>query len=151
MQYRLDFYSIDALMQIITRASRIMSISIDKDGIRELARCSRGMPNVTLQLLRRISDYAQIRAERAITKQIVDEVLNLEGIDSLGLEEIHRRILRIIIEKFNGGPVGVITIAELIGLAVNTIEDIYLPYLIMLGFINRTPEGLIVTHHAYEI
>lgn len=149
-RFRLDFYSQDAMEDIVVRAAGMLKIEIDPDGASEIARRSRGTPRIGLRLLRRVRDYAQTRADGVITEEVTQEALALMHIDELGLDEIDRRILRTIIEKFSGGPVGLETIAAAISEDSSTIMDVYEPYLIQLGFIDRTPRGRTATKHAYN-
>ncbi len=148
-RFRLDYYSQAALEHIVTRAAGMLKIAIEPEGASEIARRARGTPRIGLRLLRRVRDYAQTRADGIITRPVTDEALQLMNIDGLGLDEIDRRILRVIIEKFNGGPVGVETIAAATSEDRSTIEDVYEPYLIQLGFLDRTKRGRVVTPHAY--
>jgi Holliday junction DNA helicase RuvB len=148
-RFRLDYYSQPALEHIVTRAAGMLKIAIEPEGASEIARRARGTPRIGLRLLRRVRDYAQTRADGIITRPVTDEALQLMNIDGLGLDEIDRRILRVIIEKFNGGPVGVETIAAATSEDRSTIEDVYEPYLIQLGFLDRTKRGRVVTPHAY--
>ncbi len=149
-RFRLDFYDQQAMEHIVRRAATMLNIEIHPDGTAEIAKRSRGTPRVALRLLRRVRDYAQTRAEGVITSAVANEALKLMEIDHLGLDEIDRRILRTIIEKFSGGPVGLETIAASISEDSATIMDVYEPYLIQLGFIDRTPRGRITTPHAYK-
>jgi holliday junction DNA helicase RuvB len=148
-RFRLDFYSQEAMEEIITRAASRLHIAIEPAGASAIARRARGTPRIGLRLLRRVRDYAQIRADGVITEDVTTDALNLMNIDHLGLDEIDRRLLRVIIEKFNGGPVGLDTIGAAISEDTSTIMDVYEPYLIQLGFIERTPRGRTVTRHAY--
>jgi holliday junction DNA helicase RuvB len=148
--YRLDFYSQEAIQRIIVRAAELLAVPIEPDGTIELARRSRGTPRVALRLLRRVRDYAQVRATGVISQGVAQEALNLLAIDELGLDDIDRRVLHTIIDKFDGGPVGLDTIAAAISEESDTIEDVYEPYLLQLGFLERTPRGRIATKHAYE-
>jgi len=148
--YRMDFYSQDAIERIITRAAQMLNVPIEPDGTSEMARRSRGTPRVALRLLRRVRDYAQVRATGVISKAVAQEALNLLAIDDLGLDDIDRRVLSTIVEKFDGGPVGLDTIAAAISEESDTIEDVYEPYLLQLGFIERTPRGRVATKRAYE-
>jgi holliday junction DNA helicase RuvB len=149
-QYRLEFYGVEAMIKIVTRASALLNMPIDADGAHEVASRSRGTPRIALRLLKRVRDYAQVRAGGEITFDVANEALNLEGIDPLGLDEIDHRILRTIIEKYNGGPVGLNTIAASISEESDTIEDVYEPYLLQLGFLDRRPQGRVATRRAYE-
>ncbi len=147
--YRLDFYSPAVMALIIVRAARVMAVPIDPEGAAEIGRRARGTPRVGLRLLKRVRDYAQVRADGTITKLVVDEALDLAEIDPLGLDDIDRRVLLAIIEKFNGGPVGLETIAASIGEESDTIMDVCEPYLLQLGFLERTPRGRMATRLAY--
>jgi Holliday junction DNA helicase RuvB len=148
--YRLDFYGEDALVRIIERAAAMLQMPIDRAGSQEIARRSRGTPRVSLRLLRRVRDYAQVRADGVITKQVAADSLELMEIDNLGLDDIDRRVLEAVIDKFGGGPVGLETIAASISEEADTIMDVYEPYLLQLGFIERTPRGRVATQRAYE-
>lgn len=149
-QFRLDFYDLVAMQHIIDRAAGMLKIEIRPEGTAEIARRSRGTPRVALRLLRRVRDYAQVRAEGVITGPVADEALALLNIDHLGLDDIDRRILSYIIEKFGGGPVGLETIAAAISEDSATIMDVCEPYLLQLGFLGRTPRGRVATPAAYE-
>jgi len=148
--YRLDFYSQSAMEEIVARSARVLRIPTDKAGIREIARRARGTPRVANRLLRRVRDYAQVRADGAITEAVAQEALALLEVDVLGLDDIDRKVLRTIIEKFDGGPVGLETIAAAISEESDTIMDVYEPYLLQLGFLDRTSRGRVVTRRAYE-
>lgn len=147
--YRLDFYEQHAMEHIIDRAAGMLKVDITREGTIEIAKRSRGTPRVALRILRRVRDFAQIRADGTITGEVAHAALDLMEIDSLGLDDADRRILLTIIEKFDGGPVGLDTIAAAISEDSATIMDVYEPYLLQLGFIDRTPRGRITTHHAY--
>ncbi len=149
-RFRLDFYDQNAMESIVKRAAQMLKIDIEAQGASEIARRSRGTPRVGLRLLRRVRDYAQTRAEGVITSPVASEALELLDIDHLGLDEIDRRILYTIIDKFGGGPVGLETIGAAISEDSSTIMDVYEPYLIQLGFIDRTPRGRVATPHAYS-
>lgn len=149
-RFRLDFYEQDAMESIINRAANLLKVEIVPEGATEIAKRSRGTPRVGLRLLRRVRDFAEIRADGIITAQVTHDALQLMEIDHLGLDDIDRRILRTIIEKFGGGPVGLDTIGAAISEDRSTIMDVYEPYLIQLGFIDRTPRGRICTVHAYN-
>jgi Holliday junction DNA helicase RuvB len=149
-RFRLDYYSQEAMQTIITRAAEMLSIPIEAAGAAEIARRSRGTPRIGLRLLRRVRDYAQTRADGVITESVTRQALELMAIDHLGLDEVDRRILSTIIEKFNGGPVGLETIAAATSEDKSTIMDVYEPYLLQLGFIDRTPRGRVATIHAYQ-
>ena len=148
---RLDYYSVEELREIIMRAAKILQVDISGDGACEIARSARGTPRVANRLLKRVRDFAQIKADNAITEQVAQAALRLFEVDKLGLDEIDRRLLLTMIEKFGGGPVGLDTMAASISEEAETIEDIYEPYLLQLCFLQRTPRGRIVTplacHH----
>jgi holliday junction DNA helicase RuvB len=148
--YRLDFYELEPMIEIVTRAAALLKVPIDEAGAHEIASRSRGTPRVGLRLVRRVRDFAQVRAQGAITHQIACDALALYGIDPLGLDEIDRRVLSSIIEMFEGGPVGLDTIAASISEEPGTIMDVYEPYLLKLGFLKRTPKGRVATRRAYE-
>ena len=148
-RFRLDFYDHDALIYIINRAAGMLEVEIDPEGATEIAQRSRGTPRVALRLLRRVRDYAQTRADGVITGEVATQAVDLMEIDHLGLDDVDRRILRTIIEKFSGGPVGLDTIGAAISEDRATIMDVYEPYLLQLGFLDRTPRGRIATPHAY--
>jgi len=148
--YRLDFYDGDALAQIVARSARILEVDLDEGGKQEIARRSRGTPRVANRLLRRVRDFAQVMADGAITADVAREALARLEIDELGLDEVDHKVLRTIIEKFNGGPVGLDTIAAAISEEADTIMDVYEPYLLQLGFLHRTPRGRVATRTAYE-
>jgi Holliday junction DNA helicase RuvB len=149
-QFRLDFYSQAAMEQIVRRAAEKLKTPIDDGGVAEIARRARGTPRVALRLLRRVRDYAQVRSDGTITRPVAMDALRLMDVDDLGLDDIDRRVLRAIIEKFNGGPVGLETIAASISEEADTIMDVYEPYLLQLGFLDRTPRGRAATRLAYE-
>ncbi len=149
-QYRMDFYEIDAVASIATRGARVLNVPIDEEGAMEIARRARGTPRVALRLLRRVRDFAQVRAQGHITQAIAQDALNLLEIDPLGLDDLDRRVLLAIIEKFSGGPVGLETIAASISEESDTIMDVVEPYLLQLGFLERTARGRVATHHAYK-
>ncbi len=148
--YRLDFYDQAALERIVERAARALGVPLEPEGRAEIARRGRGTPRVALRLLRRVRDYAQVRGEGIITGEMASQALALLDIDERGLDDLDRRVLRAIIEKFGGGPVGLETIAASIGEAADTIMDVVEPYLLQLGFIDRTPRGRLATRLAYE-
>jgi holliday junction DNA helicase RuvB len=149
-RFRLDFYDQQAMEYIINRAATLLDVKVKPEGTSEIARRSRGTPRVALRLLRRVRDYAQTRADGTITGPVAGEALQLLDIDHLGLDDIDRRILGTIIEKFGGGPVGLDTIGAAISEDRATIMDVYEPYLLQLGFLDRTPRGRVATPHAYE-
>jgi len=148
--YRMDFYEEEAIEAIVNRGAGILAVSCDPAGAKEIARRSRGTPRVALRLLRRVRDYVQVRAEGAITGETAVAALNLLEIDNLGLDDLDRRVLRAIIEKFGGGPVGLDTIAASISEEADTIMDVVEPYLLQLGFLERTARGRMATPHAYQ-
>lgn len=148
--YRLDYYDLDAMQAIVTRATQMLNVPADEDGIKEVSRRARGTPRVALRLLRRVRDYAQVRADGTITKEVASEALNLLAIDALGLDDMDRRVLKAIIEKYRGGPVGLNTIGASISEEPDTIMDVVEPYLLQLGFLDRTPQGRVATRLAYE-
>ena len=147
---KLEMYTTDELKQIVTRSAGILNIGIEDDGAAEIARRSRGTPRIANRLLKRVRDYAQVKAEGVITKDVADKALSMMEIDNLGLDMVDRRMLMAIIKNFGGGPVGLETLAASIGEDSNTIEDVYEPYLLQLGFISRTPRGRVLTPLAYE-
>ncbi len=147
---RLEHYSVPELKQIVLRSAAILNIEIEDAGADEIARRSRGTPRVANRLLKRVRDYAQVKGEGIITLDISKKALNLLEVDEIGLDNVDRRMLLTIIKKFGGGPVGLDTLAASIGEESSTIEDVYEPYLLQLGFINRTPRGRMVTKGAYE-
>lgn len=147
---RLDFYDDEAMGQIIRRSASVLDVSIAEDGATTLARRSRGTPRIANRLLKRVRDVAQVRGADSVTAEIADAALDLLEIDGLGLDEVDRRILLSVIEKFDGGPVGVDTLAAATSEEADTIMDVYEPYLIQLGFIQRTPRGRVATRLAYE-
>ena len=145
---RLDLYSPGELVRIVTRSASILKIPITDDGAEEIAKRSRGTPRIVNRLLRRVRDFAVVKGDGTITREITSVALAMMQIDELGLDELDRRILTIIARDFDGGPVGVKTIAISVGEEVRTIEDVYEPYLIQIGFIKRTPQGREVTPAA---
>ena len=147
---KLDYYTVEELAQIVIRSSSILGAEIQIGGATEIARRSRGTPRIANRLLKRVRDYAQVRADGNITDDVANDALELLGVDSLGLDHVDEKLLYTIIEKFKGGPVGLDTLAASIGEDRNTIEDVYEPYLLQLGFINRGPRGRIAMPLAYE-
>ena len=148
--HRLDFYSEADLEFIVTRSARILGVPLDADGAREVARRSRGTPRIANRLLRRVRDYAQVRADGTITVAVAREALALLEVDEHGFDEVDRKLLLTIIDKFYGGPVGVNALAAAISEEPDAIEDIYEPYLLQIGFLDRTPRGRTATRRAYE-
>ena len=147
---KLDYYTVEELAQIVIRSSSILGAEIQIGGATEIARRSRGTPRIANRLLKRVRDYAQVRANGNITDEVANDALELLGVDKLGLDYVDEKLLITIIEKFRGGPVGLDTLAASIGEDRNTIEDVYEPYLLQLGFINRGPRGRIAMPLAYE-
>ena len=145
---RLDLYTPGDLVRIVTRSAGILKIPITSDGAEEIAKRSRGTPRIVNRLLRRVRDYATVKGDGTITREITGGALAMMQIDELGLDELDRRILAVIANDFDGGPVGVKTIAISVGEEVRTIEDVYEPYLIQIGFVKRTPQGREVTSAA---
>ena len=147
---KLDYYTVDELAKIVVRSSEILGAEIQIGGATEIARRSRGTPRIANRLLKRVRDYAQVRADGNINDDVANKALELLGVDSLGLDYVDEKLLMTIIQKFRGGPVGLDTLAASIGEDRNTIEDVYEPYLLQLGFINRGPRGRIAMPLAYE-
>ena len=147
---RLEYYSTDALVEIITRAAQILKIPIETGGAEEIARRSRGTPRIANRLLKRVRDFAEVEGKTEISEDIADRALQALEVDSAGLDHTDRRMLDAMIKKFRGGPVGLETIAASISETRETIEDIYEPYLLQLGFIMRTPRGRVVTEAGYN-
>ncbi|MEZ4767367.1 MAG: Holliday junction branch migration DNA helicase RuvB [Caldilineales bacterium] len=148
--YRFDFYDQAALEEIVRRAASLLKVEISDDGAQEIARRARGTPRVALRLLRRVRDYAQVRADGKITRTVADEAMELLEVDQQGLDDLDRKLLRAIIEKFDGGPVGLDTIAASLSEDSGTIMDVVEPYLLQLGYLDRTPRGRIATRLAYQ-
>ena len=148
--HRLDFYDDVSMRTIVARSARIMEIQADDEGVSEIARRSRGTPRVANRLLRRVRDYAQVVADNVITTDVAREALSRLQVDRLGLDDIDRRVLGSIIEKFDGGPVGLGTLAASISEDADTIEDVFEPFLLQLGFLDRTQRGRVATRRAYE-
>lgn len=147
---KLDYYTVDELTKIVIRSAEILGAQIQVGGAMQIAKRSRGTPRIANRLLKRVRDYAQVRADGNITDDVADKALELLGVDDLGLDYVDEKLLLTIIEKFRGGPVGLDTLAASIGEDRNTIEDVYEPYLLQLGFINRGPRGRIAMPRAYE-
>lgn len=148
--HRLDFYDVESLTVIVERSADILSIPIEKEGASEIARRSRGTPRIANRLLRRVRDYAEVRHDGRVDLKNAQSGLRMLEVDEYGLDEIDRKLLTAIIERFGGGPVGVNAVASSIGEDRGTIEDLYEPYLIQIGFLQRTPRGRIATRPAYE-
>ncbi len=147
---KLDYYTVDELAQIVMRSAEILGAKIQIGGATEISRRSRGTPRIANRLLKRVRDYAQVRADGNITDEVANKALELLGVDSLGLDYVDEKLLMTIIQKFGGGPVGLDTLAASIGEDRNTIEDVYEPYLLQLGFINRGPRGRSAMPKAYK-
>lgn len=150
MVYRLEFYTPDELCEIVKRSADVLNVEIEDDGAMEIASRSRGTPRLANRLLKRTRDFAQIKYDGVITKEIADMALSLLDVDKMGLDKGDRLILKTIIEKFSGGPVGLETLAAALGEDSGTLEDVYEPYLLKLGLVNRTPRGRVVTDLAYS-
>ena len=148
--HRLEFYTVEELSRIIIHSAAVLGVSIDAGGAKELARRSRGTPRIANRLLKRVRDFAQVRFDGAISLEVAQTALDLLDVDRMGLDRVDRNMLDTMICKFNGGPVGLDTLAAAIGEDAGTIEDVYEPYLLQNGFINRTPRGRVVTETAYR-
>ncbi|MCC6164992.1 MAG: Holliday junction branch migration DNA helicase RuvB [Acidobacteria bacterium] len=148
--HRLDYYAEADMIEIVSRSARILGVTMDSEAAAEVARRSRGTPRIANRLLRRVRDYAQVRADGSVTLDVARAALTLLEVDAHGFDEVDRRLLRAIIEKFDGGPVGVNTLAAALGEERDAIEDIYEPFLMQVGFLERTPRGRMVTRRAYE-
>ena len=148
--FRLDYYELDDMEAIVRRASDILKVSVEQEGVTEIARRARATPRVALRLLRRVRDFAQVRVDGIVSGSVARDALDLLDVDELGLDEIDRRMLRSIIEKFAGGPVGLDTIAASISEEADTIMDVYEPYLLQLGFLERTSRGRVAARLAYD-
>ncbi|MPN07279.1 Holliday junction ATP-dependent DNA helicase RuvB [bioreactor metagenome] len=147
---RLELYSSEELALIVTRSAGILNVPIEDSGAFEIAKRSRGTPRIANRMLRRVRDFAQVKADGVITKAVADHALNALEVDYLGLDSVDRRMLSSIIDNYGGGPVGLETLAATIGEESVTLEDVYEPYLMQLGFLTRTPRGRCVTHRAYS-
>lgn len=148
--HKLEFYTVDELKQIILHSARVLHVDIEEKGAYELARRSRGTPRLANRILKRVRDFAQVKYDGVITKEVADTALDLLGVDKLGLDHVDQNILLTMIDKFGGGPVGLDTLAAATGEDAGTVEDVYEPYLILNGLINRTPRGRVVTPAAYH-
>jgi Holliday junction DNA helicase RuvB len=148
--YRLDYYDLEAMKSIVLRAASMLKVEVQDGGVEEIGRRARGTPRVALRLLRRVRDFAQVRADGKVTANIAKEALDLLQVDPLGLDDLDRRVLKTIINKYGGGPVGLNTIAASISEEQDTIMDVVEPYLLQLGFLDRTAQGRIATKSAYE-
>lgn len=147
---RLEFYKVDELKLIVTRSARILGIRVDAEGAMEIAKRSRGTPRIANRLLRRVRDYAEVRADGRITREVADLALRMLDVDEKGFDGMDRKILSTIIEKYDGGPVGIETLSAAVSEERDTLEDVYEPYLIQEGFLNKTPRGRLATRLAYE-
>jgi len=147
---RLEFYSVDDLAKIVKRSAALLGVATDSDGAREVAKRARGTPRIANRLLRRVRDYAEVKGQGIIDQQIADKALDLLKVDVHGFDQMDRRLLLALIEKFDGGPVGVDSLAAAISEEKDTIEDVYEPFLIQQGFMMRTPRGRVATRHAYQ-
>jgi len=147
---RVDFYSVGQLKEIVTRSASVLGIKIEDEGAREIARRSRGTPRIANRLLRRVRDYAEVEARGIITRNVADRALRMLEVDEKGLDRMDRQILSVIIERFDGGPVGLDTIAVSVGEESNTIEEVYEPFLVQEGFLHRTSRGRMATDKAYQ-
>ncbi len=147
---RLELYTPQQLSEIIGRSARILKVKIEEEGKQEIASRSRGTPRIANRLLRRVRDYAQIRADGVITREVADKALTMLEVDKIGLDKIDKEVMLAIIQTFGGGPVGLDTLAAMIGEDAVTIEDVYEPYLMQIGFLNRTPRGRTATKPAYD-
>ena len=147
--HRLEFYTVEELMEIILRSADVLDVEIDEKGARALAKRSRGTPRLANRLLKRVRDFAQVKYDGHITEKVADYALDLLDVDKEGLDQTDRNLLLVIIEKFAGGPVGLDTLAAAISEDTGTIEDVYEPYLLKNGFLQRTPRGRVVTGKAY--
>jgi Holliday junction DNA helicase RuvB len=148
--HRLDFYAEQDIVEIVVRSARILNVKIEPEAAQEIARRARGTPRVANRLLRRVRDYAEVRADGRVTRDVAGRALQLLEVDEHGLDEIDRRLLRTIIDKFSGGPVGVASLAAALSEERDALEDIHEPFLIQAGFLDRTPRGRIATARAYE-
>ncbi|MBO5241227.1 MAG: Holliday junction branch migration DNA helicase RuvB [Lachnospiraceae bacterium] len=148
--HKLEFYTIEELKQIILHSADVLKVEIEEKGAYELARRSRGTPRLANRILKRVRDFAQVKYDGVITKEVADTALDLLGVDKLGLDHVDQNIILTMIDKFDGGPVGLDTLAAATGEDAGTVEDVYEPYLILNGLINRTPRGRVVTPAAYR-
>ncbi len=148
--YRLDYYDQPAMQKIVKRAADMLKVEADTEGVAEIARRARGTPRVALRLLRRVRDFTQVRSDGMINRLVARDALDLMAVDELGLDDVDRRVLITVIEKYNGGPVGLATIGASISEEPDTIMDVVEPYLLQLGFLERTPQGRVITRSAYE-
>jgi Holliday junction DNA helicase RuvB len=147
---RLNPYGVEDLKVIVRRSARLLGVEVEDGGAEEIARRSRGTPRIANRLLRRVRDYAQVRADGRVTHQVAQAALDMLEVDRHGLDEIDQKVMRTILDKYGGGPVGLNTIAASINEDANTIEEVYEPYLIQLGFLDRTPRGRVATEVAFD-
>jgi len=150
IEQRLNYYPVEALEHIVRRTAEVLKVDVEDSGAHEIARRARGTPRVANRLLRRVRDYAQVRADGRITRDVANDALQLLEVDQFGLDDMDARILKAIIEKFDGGPVGITTIAAAVGEDSGTIEEVYEPFLVQNGFLQRTPRGRVATPQAYK-
>jgi len=150
IQQNFSFYEPADLVEIVTRSAAILNVPIQREGAQELAKRSRGTPRIANRLLKRVRDFAEVKADGHISREVARAALSMLEVDALGLDEFDRKLLRIMIEKFGGGPVGVETLSAALSAERDTIEDVYEPYLLQMGFIQRTPRGRTATLSAYE-
>jgi len=148
--YRLDFYKLEAMQAIVRQAAETLEVETDAEGVEEIARRARGTPRVALRLLKRVRDYTQVRADGLITRPVAQEALSLLEVDALGLDDLDRRVLHTVIEKYGCGPVGLNTIAASVSEEADTIMDVVEPYLLQMGFLERTSQGRVATQRACE-
>ncbi len=148
--HRLDFYTEDDLERVVLRSAAILGVPIEREAARAIARRSRGTPRIANRLLRRVRDYAQVKANGAVTEKVAQDALTLLEVDEMGFDEMDRSILFTLMDKFSGAPVGLSTVAAVVGEEPDTIEDVYEPYLIQIGFLDRTPRGRVATERAYR-
>src|SRR5262249_21161504 len=146
----LDYYRAEELHQIVTRSARLLAVEIEDKGAHEIARRSRGTPRIANNLLRRVRDFAQVKHQGRITAEVADKALAMLEIDQNGLDEMDKRILQTVIVKFGGGPVGISSLAVAVGEEPDTLEEVYEPYLIMEGYLKRTPQGRVATELSYK-
>jgi Holliday junction DNA helicase RuvB len=147
---RLEFYSIEELTRIVRRSAQLLAVEVDADGAREIAGRARGTPRISNRLLRRVRDYAEVRARGRVTREVADAALKMLDVDAIGLDVMDRKLLLAVIDKFGGGPVGIDNLAAAIGEERDTIEDVLEPYLIQQGYLQRTPRGRVATVSAYR-
>src|SRR5207302_580425 len=147
---RLDYYNAEQLQEIVVRSARLLNVEMEEQGAREIARRSRGTPRIANNLLRRVRDYAQVRHEGRITAEVADKALAMLEIDENGLDEMDKRILETVINKFGGGPVGISSLSVAVGEEPATLEEVYEPYLIMEGYLKRTAQGRVATELSYK-